>query len=182
MSTDPSDRIEGPDTERRAGESREGRADPALACGVDNERTDGFVWCESSDDGADTAAGADVADTTEGADAADGTDGADVVDTAAEADAADGGFEWCSPTSADPDDDRAREGVGSEGADGAATDTEPDYSLPSDLVTTTRRSGIDDEAVARLSALRRNPGRGRWQRAAAEFGAESTLDRERDRD
>jgi hypothetical protein len=62
------------------------------------------------------------------------------------------GFEWC---------------VGDTDVDSADTDGET--TLDPTLVTERRADGIDDEAVARLIELRRDPTVGRWRRAASEL-------------
>jgi hypothetical protein len=194
VSVDAGDRTEASDADDGRGD--EAGPDSVVTRGVADDGTDGFVWCESTADGtdrkgaaedggaADEAGGGADEDTAGGAggvaesDATDGTGGG----------AADGGFEWCTSAN-DVEDDRARDDAESAataergGADTAATASDGlEHSLPPDLVTTTRRSGTDDEAVARLSALRRTPGRGRWERVAAEFDVEPTASHGRDRD
>lgn len=138
-----------PITERREHDDRE-----RLTRRTESEAgADGFVWCE----------------------------------TASTPDPADGGFEWCEPAG---DETRASTDSAGSGPDPETEpetgieleidpETEPEtdaegerYSLPRELVTTTRLTGSDDEAVALLSALRRDPDGGRWRRAATELGDE----------
>ena len=71
-----------------------------------------------------------------------------------------GGFAWCAPEStSEPEPERETWGT-----DGLTLDPA--------LATRTRLGGTDDEAVALLAALRRNPSHGRWRRAETELDGE----------
>lgn len=110
-----------------------------------------------------------------------GDDGFVWCETVSTPDPTGGGFEWCEPVG---DEKRASTASDDTGTDsevetdpetqtGTGTDAEGEqYSLPRGLVTTTRMTGADDEAVALLSALRRDPDGGRWRRAATELDDE----------
>lgn len=78
------------------------------------------------------------------------SDAADAAAAASTTDAAErgtGGFEWCDPV-ADADSD---------------SDSNTGLHLDPSLTTETRLDGTDDEAVALLASLRRDPSYGRWR-------------------
>lgn len=117
-----------------------------------------------------------------------GDDGFVWCETAPTPDRAGDGFEWCEPAGDGSHEPTASDEAGTEPETeaGSAIETGPERetdgteagrknegrSLPRDLVTTTRVTGADDEAVALLSTLRRDPDGGRWRRAAVELGDE----------
>jgi hypothetical protein len=125
---------------KRGGE----RDEVTLACRVegDPDASDGFVWCEASDDESGVE-----------------------------------GFEWCEPA-VGPESDAVADGVeaGTEpedhdvGSPSTSAGSAEDLVLPRDLVTTTRSAALDEDAVALLATLRRNPEEGRWRRVAIELG------------
>jgi hypothetical protein len=120
---------------------------------TDSEAAGDFEWCEPT------------------ADVEHGTDAASAGTDAGES--SDGGFEWCEPT-ADPERGTDSSDVGADPTD-PGTNGGPGgdrLTLPPDLVTTRRGPGVDDEAVALLAALRREPDGGRWRRASAAFGVD----------
>ena len=110
-----------------------GRSD-RLACERDAATAStGFVWCESTSE----------------------PDGSGET----------GGFEWCDPKSDDVAADTTQTAIeeaenGEPAADAVEEDDEDDAGddllLDPEIVTTTRSAGIDDDAIALLSALRLN--------------------------
>ncbi|AUV82177.1 hypothetical protein C2R22_11395 [Salinigranum rubrum] len=75
-----------------------------------------------------------------------------------------GGFEWCDPV-ADADSD-------SDSDSDADSDSKVELRLDPSLTTETRLDGTDDEAVALLASLRRDPTYGRWRQVETELDEE----------
>jgi hypothetical protein len=115
---------------------------------------DGFEWCEPIGDGNPASTAAGDADSDSGTGTGGDGDAEGDADIGTEVEA---GIETAPET----------------GTDGNGTAAESEgYSLPRELVTTTRVADADDEAVALLSALRRDPDEGRWRHVAAELDDE----------
>ncbi len=100
-----------------------------------------------------------VWDTVVDADGPRSNDADDPVSSATDGD--EGDFEWCEPVvEADSNVD-------------TDTDADAEFSLDPSLTTETRLDGTDDEAIALLAALRRDPTYGRWRRVRTDLGGEA---------